>query len=157
MTALPPGEFMSEELADIKTIHNGNRFYKVDLHVHTPESKDTNWGDINAFQFLELFVDKGIQLIAVTDHSSGHWVDKLRKAARVLRRNNKRDIHVIPGVEIIRIGDSSCYSVSRRHAFGQNPAFFVQDKHRTGTSRRSGRHHHTVHRGCLPHGPWPRI
>lgn len=91
---------MSEELADIKNVHNGNRFYKVDLHVHSPGSKDTNWGDINAFQFLELFVDKGIHLIAVTDHNSGQRVDTLKKAARTLRKNNKRDIHVIPGAEI---------------------------------------------------------
>ena len=77
---------MSQELQDLKRTHDGNRFYKVDLHVHSPGSKDARWGATDAFQFLETFVARGIDLIAVTDHNSGQWVDRVRTAARVLRK-----------------------------------------------------------------------
>lgn len=95
---------MTDELQDIKSIHNGNSFKKVDLHIHSPASNDHGWGDINEFEFLKHFEDKGFELIAVTDHNSGKWIDKLVKAAKDQRDRNGWSIQVLPGVEVSATG-----------------------------------------------------
>ncbi len=95
---------MIDELRDIKSIHCGNSFKKIDLHVHSPASNDHGWGDINEFEFLRYFEEKGFDLIAVTDHNSGKWIDKLVKAAKDQRDRNGWKIHVLPGVEVSATG-----------------------------------------------------
>jgi len=89
-----------EELQDIKSHHCGNCFKKVDLHVHSPASKDASWGDINEYDFLKYFEDKDFEMIAVTDHNSGEWIDKLISAAKDQRKRNNWKIRIIPGVEV---------------------------------------------------------
>lgn len=95
---------MIDELQDIKSIHSGNSFKKIDLHIHSPASNDHGWGDINEFEFLGHFEDKGFDIIAVTDHNSGKWIDKLMRAAKDQRDRNGWNIHVLPGVEISATG-----------------------------------------------------
>lgn len=91
---------MIEELQDIKSYHCGNCFRKVDLHVHSPASKDASWGDINEYDFLKYFEDKDFEMIAVTDHNSGEWIDKLISAAQNQRKRNNWKIRIVPGVEV---------------------------------------------------------
>lgn len=71
----------------------GAEFIKADLHIHTPASSDYV-GDPTPEEFLQDFVDEGIELIAVTDHNSSAWYDRLQEAAE------ESPIHVLPGVEI---------------------------------------------------------
>jgi len=91
---------MIEELQDIKSYHCGNCFRKVDLHVHSPASNDTSWGDINEYDFLKDFEDKDFEMVAVTDHNSGEWIDKLKSAAKNQRKRNNWKIRILPGVEV---------------------------------------------------------
>lgn len=72
---------------------SGARFLKTDLHLHSPASSDYA-GDPTPEDFLQDFIDEGIELIAITDHNSGAWYERLRDASE------GRSIHVLPGVEI---------------------------------------------------------
>lgn len=92
------------ELEEIKNIHNGNHFKKVDLHVHSPASKDTKWGEINEYEFLNYFIEARYDLIAITDHNNGDWIDIIKKASKELRRRNKWNISILPGLEITTSG-----------------------------------------------------
>ena len=65
----------------------GARWWKFDLHTHTPASRDTYWyrrqgsdDRLTAAQWLQRFMDAGIDCVAVTDHNSGAWVDGLKTA-----------------------------------------------------------------------------
>jgi PHP family Zn ribbon phosphoesterase len=84
---------------------NGARFYKCDLHIHTPQDKrfkvpkDIDFNtDRGKKAFAHLFVtsaiDKGIEIIAITEHNSVEWVDLIRDAAE------NTNLHVFPGFEI---------------------------------------------------------
>jgi len=103
--------------------NSGAEFMKVDLHVHTPASGDAqaknkynfkfNMADIptsleSAKQMAEEIVDrvmqKGIGLIAVTDHNSPsntHPEDLTNTWYQLLKDKAKgKDLSVLPGVEI---------------------------------------------------------
>ena len=54
--------------------------------------------------WLSAYIDKGIECVAVTDHNSGEWIDRLKEAAADLRANGKV-IHIFPGVEITANGN----------------------------------------------------
>ena len=55
-------------------------------------------------------MEKGIQCVAITDHNSGEWIDKLQKRYRELEAIREelkwfRPLHLFPGVEISANGD----------------------------------------------------
>lgn len=82
----------------------GARWWKFDIHTHTPASFDYGGGDkalknITPKDWLMGFIEHGIECVAVTDHNSGSWIDLLKQAASELRDEGKI-IHVFPGVEI---------------------------------------------------------
>ena len=100
----------------------GARWWKFDIHTHTPASFDYGKGDlalsgITSREWLEKFIEKGIECVAVTDHNSGEWIDRLKVSAEELREEG-HEIHVFPGVEItansnihvLGIFDPSCSS-----------------------------------------------
>jgi len=72
----------------------GLRFRKFDLQVHTPASKCFFDQDVTAEQIVAQAVKKGLAGIAITDHNTGEWVDKVKKAAE------GQPLVVFPGVEI---------------------------------------------------------
>jgi len=73
---------------------NGLRWRKVDLHVHTPASKDYAGPTITPDQFVARALAKGLHAIAITDHNSGEWIDPMMAAAKGTA------LTIIPGVEI---------------------------------------------------------
>ncbi len=75
------------------TTHVGLFYKKLDLHVHTPESKCFQ-GDCQPEQIVEAALRKGLDGIAITDHNSGLWIDRVKEAAK------KTSLVVFPGVEI---------------------------------------------------------
>ena len=79
----------------------GLRFRKLDLHVHTPASKDFRDRNVSADQIVDRAIEVGLDAIAITDHNSGEWIDKVQEAA------SKRGLVVIPGVEISCHGGKS--------------------------------------------------
>ena len=88
----------------------GARWWKFDLHTHTPASRDTYWhrrqgsvDGLTAMQWLQRFMDAGIDCVAITDHNSGAWVDGLKAAYEAMQNTGGttfRELYLFPGVEI---------------------------------------------------------
>lgn len=83
----------------------GARWWKFDFHTHTPASFDYGKTDSHLKStktpkdWLLDYIAKGIECVAVTDHNSGDWIDRLKDAAEALRAEG-RSIYVFPGIEI---------------------------------------------------------
>lgn len=88
----------------------GSKWWKFDFHTHTPASMDYGKSDhelkntILPRQWLMDYINKGIECIAITDHNSGEWVDKIKEEADKLRGEGY-EIHIFPGVEITSHGN----------------------------------------------------
>ncbi|HQK54252.1 MAG TPA: PHP domain-containing protein [Sedimentibacter sp.] len=78
--------------------HSGLSFQKFDLHVHTPGSHDFVDKSVTPKQIVEKTIEKGLKGIAITDHNTGDWIDKVKKEA------NNTNLVVFPGVEIYCTG-----------------------------------------------------
>lgn len=91
---------MSEE----KRIPPGYRWLRCDLHTHTPVSCDTpEMNGVSETEWLTSFMKHRIDLVAITDHNTGRWIDSLKHAYSNMKCNNSsffRPIILIPGVEI---------------------------------------------------------
>ncbi|WP_121663476.1 PHP domain-containing protein [Metabacillus litoralis] len=72
----------------------GNKWYKCDLHLHTPESKCFPDKEVTPEQWVQSCIEKGLDVVAVTDHNSGNYIDRVIEAA------NGTNLTVFPGVEI---------------------------------------------------------
>lgn len=89
---------------------NGSRWWKVDLHTHTPASNDYGQGpqqeklrERRPREWLLDYMQAGIDCVAVTDHNTGTWIDPLKAALQELAAEQPegyRPIHLLPGVEI---------------------------------------------------------
>ena len=74
---------------------NGLKFRKLDLHVHTPGSHDFVDADgVTAYDVVSAALEKGLDGIAVTDHNTGSWIDRVKEAS------HGTGLTVFPGVEI---------------------------------------------------------
>lgn len=77
--------------------HGPARFWAVDLHVHTPASRDVDvhtYGASDARQIVDAAIAAGLHAIAVTDHNTAGWCDAMAEAARDMA------LVVLPGVEL---------------------------------------------------------
>ncbi|CAD5378329.1 Putative metal-dependent phosphoesterase TrpH [Pseudomonas sp. OF001] len=86
----------------------GSKWFKFDLHTHTPYSFDYGRNDPNAKnitpeQWLRAFADNKIDCVAITDHNSGAAIDPYKAAANQLHSEGI-EITVFPGVEISACG-----------------------------------------------------
>jgi hypothetical protein len=74
---------------------SGSRWWKCDLHIHTPASHDfVGRENITPEQWVAAAKQAGLHAVAVTDHNTGQWIDKIKDAAR------DAELVVFPGVEI---------------------------------------------------------
>ncbi len=88
----------------------GARWWKFDFHTHTPVSNDSMQGcspeDKNKVTpefWLQKFMEKGIDCIAITDHNSGAWIGELKTSLQQIHSDNPawyRPLYLFPGVEI---------------------------------------------------------
>lgn len=88
----------------------GARWWRFDFHTHTPGSHDTYWyklvgkeGELTPEQWLQRYMDAEIDCVAVTDHNSGAWIDRLKDAYASMQETKEqgfRELHLFPGVEI---------------------------------------------------------
>lgn len=90
----------------------GSRWWKFDFHTHTPASRDTYWAKNNIDMLPEEWLLKHmvaeIDCVAVTDHNSGAWIDKLKDAYAHMKEQADagsapegfRELTIFPGVEI---------------------------------------------------------
>ncbi|MDX2067062.1 MAG: AAA family ATPase [Haliscomenobacter sp.] len=72
----------------------GTKWYKCDLHLHTPASKCFKDQTVTPEQWVQAALDKGLNCVAVTDHNTGAWIDKIKEAAQ------GKGLVVYPGVEL---------------------------------------------------------
>ncbi len=71
------------------------RFWAADLHVHTPGSEDAaeeDFGDPS--QIVQAAISAGLDVIAITDHNTADWCDRMTTAAEGTA------LVVLPGVEL---------------------------------------------------------
>lgn len=88
----------------------GSRWWKFDFHAHTPASRDTAWHDLigtpdelTPEQWLLKYMEAEIDCVAITDHNSGRWIDRLKSAYEEMKKNPPlgfREVHLFPGVEL---------------------------------------------------------
>ncbi len=94
----------------------GARWWKFDFHTHTPASKDTGvWQaavgtpqELTPETWLLKYMAAEIDCVAVTDHNSGDWIDRLKSAYAGMKLladadtppSGFRELHLFPGVEI---------------------------------------------------------
>ncbi|HPC60443.1 MAG TPA: AAA family ATPase [Verrucomicrobiota bacterium] len=110
----------------------GSRWWKFDFHTHTPASTDFGKGpnqeqirgQTTPKDWLLAYMQAGLDCVAVTDHNSGVWIDKLKDTYAEMQAQAKqgkppsgfREITIFPGVEIsanggvhvLAIFDPSC-------------------------------------------------
>lgn len=71
------------------------KFWPIDLHVHTPGSSDADPADFGSpEEIVNAAIEAGLAAIAVTDHNTAEWCDRIGEAARAT------PLIVLPGVEI---------------------------------------------------------
>ncbi|WP_048810027.1 TrlF family AAA-like ATPase [Candidatus Methylacidiphilum infernorum] len=88
----------------------GARWWKFDFHTHTPASYDYGKGPDQAkfksrtpAEWLLDYMRAGIDCIAITDHNTGVWIDKLKEALEnpeLQKHSDFRPLYLFPGVEI---------------------------------------------------------
>lgn len=74
--------------------YKGSRWVKCDLHLHTPASKCFEDKTVTPEQWINRAIEQGLNCVAVTDHNTGEWIDRIKDAAQ------GKPITVFPGVEI---------------------------------------------------------
>ena len=67
----------------------GSEWRKWDLHVHTPASDGTGTPE----EIVNKAIEKGLSVIAITDHHSVDYIDQVKEAAK------DKDLSVISGIE----------------------------------------------------------
>ena len=94
----------SEILTNVKSLSRERRscsYYRVDLHIHSPVSPDYLGNrDVSPYQFVSAFVERGFDLIAITDHNTGKYIDKAIEASNQIAIIVGKNIRIIPGVEL---------------------------------------------------------
>jgi energy-coupling factor transporter ATP-binding protein EcfA2 len=94
----------------------GSRWWKIDLHTHTPASLDTAaWqaavgttNEITPEKWLIRWMLAGLDAVAITDHNTGAWIDPLKSAYSAMKASADagsppdgfRELTLLPGVEI---------------------------------------------------------
>jgi DNA repair ATPase RecN len=94
---------------------HGAKWWKFDFHNHTPKSNDFGKGDaahmaICPENWLLMYMNAGIDCVAITDHNSGEWIDTLKAALATMENSDPkpigyRKIFLFPGVEISASGN----------------------------------------------------
>ena len=74
--------------------YKGLRWFKCDLHLHSPASKCFCDKSVTPIQWVQAVKEAKLDCIALTDHNTGEWIDKI-KAECI-----SQGIIFFPGVEI---------------------------------------------------------
>jgi predicted ATPase/PHP family Zn ribbon phosphoesterase len=109
---------------------NGARWRKFDFHAHTPASDDYGKGEnqaalqnITPKEWLLDYMRAGIDCVAVTDHNSGAWIDKLKETLIEMESEQVtgfRPIYLFPGVEISAHGGVHLLAILGRDKITSN-------------------------------------
>lgn len=86
----------------------GAKWWKFDFHTHTPASDDFSPRDLSPESWLRSFMEEGIHCVAITDHHSGEWINRLKEKQQELAETSPpwyRPLYLFPGVEISANGN----------------------------------------------------
>ncbi len=72
----------------------GTKWYKCDFHLHTPASDCFENKEITPEEWVSTAIERGLDCVAVSDHNSANWIDKIVDAAK------ETSLVVFPAVEI---------------------------------------------------------
>ena len=115
----------------------GARWWRFDFHTHTPASRDTAWfplvgteQELTPEAWLARYMAAEIDCVAITDHNTGEWVDRLKLAYQdmeVAAGPGFRPLTLFPGVEIsvqggihlLAIFDPECQGVDIERLLAQ--------------------------------------
>ena len=124
----------------------GARWWKFDFHTHTPASLDTPWSGIenekerlSPEQWLLRFMEAQIDCVAVTDHNTSDWIDRLENAYSQLVADQPtgfRPLCVFPGVELSVNGGFHLLAVFDHHATGRDVSDLIARVEYQGTPGR---------------------
>ena len=92
----------------------GARWWKFDFHTHTPASNDYQDPEVTPEAWLLGFMRAEIDCVAVTDHNSGAWVDRLKSALSDLEEQQHPDfraLHLFPGAEVTANGNTHVLAI----------------------------------------------
>lgn len=64
---------------------NGQRWIRVDLHIHTPASEDYAEPDVTYLDMLREAEQRGLELIAFTDHNTVHGYEQFQREIEFLQ------------------------------------------------------------------------
>lgn len=88
----------------------GARWWRLDIHAHSPASKDYGCAeghdsdaDKPGFrEWIQAYIDAGIDGVVITDHNTHEGIDRAREALKELRRENPGmpNLVLFPGVEL---------------------------------------------------------
>lgn len=105
----------------MNTEHAGARWWRFDFHTHTPGSMDYGRGpDHEALQqtsprdWLLDFMGAKVDCVAITDHNTGAWIDRLKEAYGSLAEEKPkgfRPLFLFPGVEITMNGGAHMLAI----------------------------------------------
>lgn len=123
-------ELQEEILSLYKRIDRNNKsakFYKCDLHIHTPASKDyvpCNSNNDAATEYkllIEKFIDSDVDIIAITDHNTAKGYYDIKRILDIEKDLKQRLGFklILPGVEI------TCYG---KHFLAIFPESYSEDK-----------------------------
>ena len=89
---------------------SGARWWKFDLHTHTPASNDYGKGpeyerlkQLTPRDWLLDYMQAEIDCVAITDHNTGAWIDQVKDELHLMENNHPqgfRPLYLFPGVEI---------------------------------------------------------
>lgn len=72
----------------------GNKWYKCDLHLHTPASNCFQDKNVTVEQWVNRCIEQKISCVAITDHNTGQNIDEYKEACL------RKGIVAFPGVEL---------------------------------------------------------
>ena len=125
----------------------GARWWKFDFHAHTPESHDFMQGfpqhikdEVTTEVWLRRFMEEKIDCVAITDHNSGGWIDKLREKYDELDVNRPvwfRQLYLFPGVEISASGNVHILAIFGQEKGGSDISILLDAVNYTGEKGKS--------------------
>lgn len=132
-------ETKSEDINQLynKVIKNGKNIAsmkKLDLHIHTPGSKDYIWKydkseeEREYIEFLNRFIESDLDGIAVTDHNTIKGYEKILSIVRdkIELREKLKNKYILPGVEVTCFGRHFLVYFSEKMDIEQIKKFLVE-------------------------------
>ncbi len=67
-------------------LNGKRRWYKADLHLHSPASRDYEEPGVTYLEWLRKVVDQGLEIVAITDHNTVAGIGAIRRELEWLTR-----------------------------------------------------------------------